>query len=106
MRWKQFFTPVKAFDAQEAKAFMDQSKGDGFTLLDVRQPKEYETEHIPGAKLIPLGELDQRLGEVDSQKPTIVYCAIGGRSRVAAQMLSGKGFQEVYQPIRGDQGLA
>jgi sulfur-carrier protein adenylyltransferase/sulfurtransferase len=36
------------------------------------------------------------LGEIDAQKPTLVYFAIGGRSRVAAQMLAGKGFQEVY----------
>jgi sulfur-carrier protein adenylyltransferase/sulfurtransferase len=96
VRWKQFFTSVKAFNAVEAREFMDRSENNSFTLLDVRQPKEYESEHIPGAKLIPLGELDDRMGDIDPQKPTIVYCAIGGRSRVAAQMLAGKGFHEVY----------
>lgn len=96
MRWKQFLTPVKAFDAAEAKAFMDRTDAGKFTLLDVRQPKEYKIEHIPGAKLIPLGDLDGRIGEIDPESPTIVYCAIGGRSRVAAQMLAGKGFREVY----------
>lgn len=101
MRWKQFFTPVKAFNAEEARDFMDQAEAGGFTLLDVRQPKEYESEHIPGAKLIPLGELEDRRGELDPQMPTIVYCAIGGRSRVAAQMLAGKGFQDVYNMSGG-----
>jgi len=95
MRWKQFFTPVKSFTAEEARSFMGERKIERFTLLDVRQPGEYESEHIPGAKLIPLPDLDNRLNEIASDKPTIVYCAIGGRSRVAAQMLAGKGFSEV-----------
>ena len=95
MRWKQFFTPVKSFSFQEAKDYMVRTPGDAFTLLDVRQPAEYESEHIPGAKLIPLPDLGQRIGEIDADKPAIVYCAIGGRSRVAAQMLAAKGFKEV-----------
>ncbi|HIJ56667.1 MAG TPA: sulfurtransferase [Deltaproteobacteria bacterium] len=96
MRWKQFFTPVKSFNAEEAKQFMDRTSGEAFTLLDVRQPAEYESEHIPGATLIPLPDLGNRIAELDAGKPTIVYCAIGGRSRVASQMLAGKGFKEVF----------
>jgi len=42
-------------------------------LLDVRQPKEYRKGHLPGAKLIPLPELGDRIHEVDRSKPTIVY---------------------------------
>lgn len=96
MKWKQFFTPVKSFNADEAKSFMDTKPGDAFTLLDVRQPEEYETGHIPGAKLIPLTDLGNRINELPAERPTIVYCAIGGRSRVAAQILAGKGFKEIY----------
>ena len=95
MRWKQFFTPVKSFTPEEARNFMGRTSADAFTLLDVRQPAEYESEHIPGAKLIPLPDLGNRIPEIDADRPTIVYCAIGGRSRVAAQMLSAKGFTEV-----------
>ena len=95
MRWKQFFTPVKSIDAVEAKQYMQRMAGDAFTLLDVRQPGEYDAEHLPGAKLIPLPELGARLSELDAGKPTVVYCAIGGRSRVAAQVLAAKGFKEV-----------
>jgi len=101
MRWKQFLTPVKSFDAAEAKNYMNRTAGDAFTLLDVRQPEEYESEHLPGAKLIPLPELSGRLAELDAEKPTIVYCAIGGRSRVAAQVLSAKGFREVFNLTGG-----
>jgi len=95
MRWKQFFTPVRSMDATEAKEYMRRAAADAFTLLDVRQPEEYESEHLPGARLIPLPQLTDRLSEIDAQKPTIVYCAIGGRSRIAAQLLAAKGFKEV-----------
>ncbi len=101
MRWKQFFTPVKSFGPQEAKDYMGRTSGDAFTLLDVRQPAEYESEHIPGAKLIPLPNLGDRITEIDAGRPTIVYCAIGGRSRVAAQMLVAKGFAEVMNLTGG-----
>jgi len=73
MRWKQFFTPVKSLNVDEAQRFMDQKRGDSFTLLDVRQPEEYASGHIPGAKLIPLPELNERLSEIDPTKPTVVY---------------------------------
>jgi len=95
MRWKQFFTPVKSIDAVEARQYTQRMAGGAFTLLDVRQPGEYEAEHLPGAKLIPLPELGSRLSELDPGRPTVVYCAIGGRSRVAAQVLASKGFREV-----------
>ena len=88
MRWKQFFTPVQSFDAIEADDYMRQSNAEAYTLLDVRQPKEYEAEHLPGAKLVPLPDLGERIDELDAAKPPLVYCAIGGRSRIAAQMLA------------------
>ena len=73
MRWRQFFTPVKSSGPDEAKQSMDRLDGDEYTLLDVRQPKEYQAGHIPGAKLIPLPELNDRLEEIDPAKPTYIY---------------------------------
>ncbi|MDY6832910.1 MAG: ferritin family protein, partial [Thermodesulfobacteriota bacterium] len=67
----------------------------------VRQPGEYEKGRIPGARLMPMGELDSRLSEIEKDKPAIVYCAIGGRSRVAAQMMAGKGFSRVINMTGG-----
>lgn len=96
MRWTQFFKFTESMTAEEARKYMATHQEGTFTLLDVRQPKEYEQEHIPGSKLVPLPELGDRLDELDAQKPIIVYCAVGGRSRVAAQMLAGKGFEKVY----------
>jgi len=88
-------------DAEEAREYLA-SRGEGtFTLLDVRSPGEYEEEHIPGATLLPLPQLNDQYQELDPEKPTLVYCAIGGRSRVAAQLLSGRGFKEVYNLAGG-----
>ena len=57
----------------EAKAYMNRQKEGDYTLLDVREPGEYKTAHIPGAKLIPLSELPDRMGELDPRKPLITY---------------------------------
>lgn len=73
MKWREFLTPVKSMDAQEAKAYMAGHREGTFTLLDVRQPGEYEKSRIPGAKLIPLPELDERLKELAPDRPLIVY---------------------------------
>lgn len=72
-----------------------------YSILDVRQPREYEAGHIPGASLIPLPEIDERLREIDAEKPVIVYCASGGRSRAAVQFLCGKGFDNAVNMSGG-----
>jgi rhodanese-related sulfurtransferase/rubrerythrin len=101
MRWKQFFTRVRSIDADRAREMMEGISSKVIVALDVRQPKEYEAGHIPGAKLIPIPDLTKRLDELDREKGVIVYCAIGGRSRIAAQMLAGRGFSEVYNLAGG-----
>lgn len=73
MQWKQFFTPVENLDVEKAGAYIREHGEGTYTLLDVRQPGEYEKSRIPGAKLIPLPELPERLGELDPQKPVIAY---------------------------------
>jgi sulfur-carrier protein adenylyltransferase/sulfurtransferase len=101
MQLKKLFTPVGSLEAEQAKAYMAQHREEEYTLLDVRQPGEYQDSHLPGAKLLPLPGLSDTYQELDPEKPTLVYCAIGGRSRVAAQMLSGWGFKEVYNLAGG-----
>ena len=73
MNWKSLFTPGANMSPDEVKSFMAEHKLDDYQLLDVRQPKEYEKEHIPGAMLIPVKELTDRTGELDREKPTFVY---------------------------------
>jgi rhodanese-related sulfurtransferase/rubrerythrin len=101
MRWKQFFTPVQSMNADDVREYLSDKTLQEVTILDVRQPGEYEEGHIPGAKLVPLPVLTDSLSEIDPSKPVVVYCAIGGRSRVAAQTLAGKGYEQVINLTGG-----
>ncbi len=73
MKWMQFFTPAQSLDYKKTESYISQHPGEEITILDVRQPSEYKESHIPGATLIPLPELSDRLGEIDPEKPTFVY---------------------------------
>jgi rhodanese-related sulfurtransferase len=68
-----YFKPVSTLPAEEVRAFLKEKKAGEYNLVDVRQPQEYEGGHLPGAKLIPVGELESRLKELDPTKPTIAY---------------------------------
>jgi rhodanese-related sulfurtransferase len=68
-----YFKPVSTWSAEKIREFLSQKSQEEYNLVDVRQPKEYEQGHLPGAQLIPIGELPNRLGELDPNKPTIVY---------------------------------
>jgi rhodanese-related sulfurtransferase len=59
--------------ADEVKDYIATHPEGSYTLLDVRQPEEYEDEHIPGAQLIPLPELADSVSELDTDKPIITY---------------------------------
>ena len=56
-------------------------RGDDFTLIDVREPHEYQIARIPGAKLIPLGELPKRLNELDPDAEIVAHCKSGAAAR-------------------------
>src|SRR5262249_49914385 len=73
----------------EAKVMLDRG---GIQLVDVREPWEHEEAHIGGCRLIPLGELSQRYGEIDPSTPVIVYCKSGGRSGKAVAFLTERGY--------------
>jgi 3-mercaptopyruvate sulfurtransferase SseA len=73
MKWMQFLTPAKSIDFSQTQNLISQHPGENITILDVRQPSEYKTAHIPGAVLIPLPELSDRLRELDIKKPVLVY---------------------------------
>ena len=68
-------------------------------VLDVRETAEWDDDlgHIEGARPIPLGELAARMGEIEAwkDKPVVVVCRVGTRSRTACQMLTAAGFQQV-----------
>ncbi|MBU0675067.1 MAG: sulfurtransferase [Proteobacteria bacterium] len=101
MNWKSLFKPIKSMSPEEFKAFQTGHKSDEYVLLDVRQPHEYEKTHIPGSKLIPVKQLAERLDELKRDRPIIVYCAGGVRSKAATQFLTGQGFREVFNMTGG-----
>jgi rhodanese-related sulfurtransferase len=70
-------------------------------VIDVRGPGETEAGVIPGAQLIQLPQLVTRLGDLDPQAPTVVYCAGGYRSSIAASTLRQRGFVDVSDIIGG-----
>lgn len=70
-------------------------------ILDVRESAEYVFNHIPGAKSIPLGELDMRTSELDPDQELYIVCRTGTRSDIACQLLADKGFKLVYNVLPG-----
>lgn len=72
-----------------------QALGAEVNLIDVRQPDEFEEFRVPGAVLVPLGELAERVDEVPTDGPVYLICHSGGRSRKAAEALRGRGIDAV-----------
>jgi rhodanese-related sulfurtransferase len=68
-----YFKSAMSMTAEEVREFLKNKNSEEYNLVDVRQPKEYERGHIPGARLIPVGELRDHIQELDPDKPTITY---------------------------------
>ena len=84
---------LSEIDPVEVKARID--RGDNFTLIDVREPHEYQIAKIPYAQLIPLGELPRRLAELDPKADYVMHCKSGMRSGKATDLLRQNGFTQV-----------
>ncbi|MDB4870632.1 MAG: UBA/THIF-type binding protein [Gemmatimonadales bacterium] len=70
-------------------------KGEQLEIIDVREPYEWEIGHIPGARLVPLGNIAEEIPRLDKRRETILYCKVGARSMYAAQQLSEAGVSDV-----------
>jgi adenylyltransferase/sulfurtransferase len=85
--------------ASELTAKLD--RADKFTLIDVREPHEFQICRIPGSTLIPLGELPKRLSELDPSAEYVMHCKMGGRSAKAVDLLKQSGFKRVINMAGG-----
>lgn len=90
-------------EIQPADANALMQRNEDFLLLDVRQPGEFETASIAGATLIPLGELGERLSELEPHRDRriIVYCHHGVRSMRAVMGLRQNGFEKAQSLAGG-----
>jgi glyoxylase-like metal-dependent hydrolase (beta-lactamase superfamily II)/rhodanese-related sulfurtransferase len=104
--WQAYGLPLTAGDVRDitpAELSELLAAGDDAApvVIDVREPWEYAQGRVPGARLIPLGELLGRLDELDPARPTALICAVGSRSQSAAALLGQKGFETVYNVAGG-----
>jgi glyoxylase-like metal-dependent hydrolase (beta-lactamase superfamily II)/rhodanese-related sulfurtransferase len=102
--WEKMGLPLTAGDVKdiEPKELHDLlQNGDKPVVVDVREPWEFKQGHVPGAILMPLGQLSNRIAELDPEKPVAVICASGNRSQSAAALFGQKGFKTVYNVIGG-----
>lgn len=73
----------------------DDAVRSGALLLDVREPEEFDAGHAPGATLVPLGELGERLDELAGARTIVCVCRSGARSAVAAEALTTAGYDAI-----------
>jgi molybdopterin/thiamine biosynthesis adenylyltransferase/rhodanese-related sulfurtransferase len=88
---------VPAVDPEEASRLLAQ----GAQLIDVREPWEWAMVRIPGAVLIPMGEVLQRTSEIDPNRPVVVQCATGARSAKVTALLRQAGYARAYNLAGG-----
>jgi molybdopterin/thiamine biosynthesis adenylyltransferase/rhodanese-related sulfurtransferase len=88
----QLAAATSTITAGELKAMQD--RGEDFLLVDVREPAEWEIVRIPGAVLIPKGDLPSKLAELPQNKPVVMYCKTGIRSAETLALLKNAGFKD------------
>jgi hydroxyacylglutathione hydrolase len=102
--WARDRLPLQSLGIVSTSALREKLGAGGASVLDVREPMEWETGHVPGAVLISLGELRARMGELDRTRPLLVICESGTRSSSAASILQGAGFADVSNVFEGTAG--
>ena len=95
---------VPEISVEELKALMDQKED--FLLIDVREKSEYEICSIPGARLIPMMDIVDKVGDLDKEKAIAVHCHHGGRSAQVVQFLKKNGFSRVVNVAGGVEAWA
>lgn len=91
--WQKLFGSVPSLNTVEAQARIQENPKP--YLLDVRQLNEYTQGHVPGAILIPLDKLSQKLRKLPQDKEIICICRSGNRSKHAVKQLQAAGYQAI-----------
>lgn len=93
--------PPMEVDCRHVKGKLD--AGEKFLLLDCREQSEYDTVKIAGAVLVPMSQIQERVGELEAYKegPVVVHCHHGGRSLRVANWLRGQGYLQAQSMAGG-----
>ena len=86
---------VEVIFPEDLQIYIAEHREGTYQLIDVRQTEEYEQSHLPGSRLIPLPLLADSMEQLDRASDLIIYCSVGGRSRMAAHFLARRGFNRV-----------
>jgi len=105
IRTGRLYENVSAEEAERIIAAIQKTDVDHVMIVDVRTPREFALKHIPGAKLIPVEELEMRYhAEIPlTTGKVLVYCDMGDRSRLACDYLSRQGYMNLYNVLDGLQ---
>ena len=90
---------MEEITATELKQRLD--NGEDIQIIDVREPNEYAFARIPDSVHIPLGQILNRMSEIDPARETVVHCKMGGRSAHAIQALTQAGFPGKLANLKG-----
>lgn len=101
--WSFIGSKVRGIQQVDTRAALQLINHKDAFILDVRESSEFKTGHIVNAKLIPLGKLSERVGELEKHRdqPIVVVCRSGNRSSSACSTLNKQGFLQVYNLAGG-----
>ncbi|MEO8343750.1 MAG: rhodanese-like domain-containing protein [Gallionella sp.] len=101
--WSLFGNRLRGIKEVDTAAALQLINHKNAVILDVREQSEYDSGHILNSKLIPLGKLKERVGELEKQKnkPVVVVCRSGSRSATACVLLGKQGFDQAYNLAGG-----
>ena len=101
--WSIFGNRIRGIKEVDCTAALQLINHKNALVLDVRENDEYKTGHVLNSRLIPLGKLKERIGELEKYKdqPIVVICRSGNRSGMAWAMLGKQGFTQSYNLAGG-----
>lgn len=104
MKWENVITMAGAITSEKFNIFIESNRTESYQIIDVRTPKEFAKNRIPGAILIPLEDILVDYSKVSSTKQVFIYSDEGHRSIAAAQWLNSRSFTNICFLEKGFQG--